>query len=99
MIQRTRNVHRLYTTWLKLRKEIRGHPYFGRTCLVGKWHYHYKNENGQEIGLVRLNNTLSFDGEKDYCYEACGALELEQFPTLAKAEEAIYKKLGEPKLS
>ncbi len=95
-MKKTREVHSLYKNWQKLPKEIRNTPYFMRKCIVGKWHYHYENENGR-IGLVRLNHGLNYD-ENKYHYEACGTLDFERFPTLIQAEEAIYKKLGEKQL-
>jgi len=77
-------------------KELKDSIYFANRCIVGKWHYHYENENGR-IGLVRFNysHTGFFDKNRNFCYEACGALDFEQFQTLSQAEYAIYKKLGE----
>ena len=92
-MKKTREVHRLYENWQKLPKEIRNTPYFARKCIVGKWHYHYENENGR-IGLVKFNHGLDFN-ENNHHYEACGTLDFERFQTLTQAEEAIYKKLGE----
>ncbi len=94
-MKKTRTIHRLYQEWQKLPSEIKNSRYFARKCLVGKWHYSYENENGK-IGLVRLNYDLDFFGKnKNVCYETCGTLDFTQFPTLAQAEDAIYKKLGE----
>lgn len=92
-MKKTREIHSLYKNWQKLPKDIRDTPYFMRKCIVGKWHYHYENENGR-IGLVRLNHGLDYDENKHH-YEACGTLDFKQFTTLAEAEAAIYKKLGE----
>lgn len=92
-MKKTREIHYLYKNWQKIPKEIRYFPYFERKCIVGKWHYHYENKNGK-IGLVRFNHGLDYN-EKKHHYEACGALELQRFPTLSQAEAAIYKKLGE----
>lgn len=94
-MKKTRNIHHLYKTWQKLPIEIRNHSYFPRPCIVGKWHYHYKNKNG-EIGLVRFNHSLAYE-ENGFHYEACGTLDFERFETLSQAENAIYKKLGEIK--
>ncbi len=93
-MKKTRTVHNLYQEWLKLPKEIRDYRYFAQGCIVGKWHYHYKNKNG-EIGLVRFNYNLDFNSKRKYSYEACGTLDFERFSTLQEAESAIYKKLGE----
>jgi len=92
-MKKTRIIHNLYKEWQKLPKEITNHEFFGKKCLVGKWHYHYKNKNG-EIGLVRLNHNF-FNHRKNYCYETCGVLDFQRFDTLGEAENAIYEKLGE----
>ncbi len=92
-MKKTRTIHRIYEEWLKLPKEIRNIRYFNGRCIIGKWHYHYKNENG-EIGLVRFNHSLNF-AEPGFHYEACGTLDFERFTTISKAESAIYEKLGE----
>jgi len=95
-LKKTRSIHTLYQEWQKLPKEIRDSRYFTNRCIVGKWHYHYENKNGK-IGLVRFNyGHIGFFGKtRNVCYEACGTLDFEQFPTLAQAEDAIYKKLDE----
>ncbi len=94
-MKKTRTIHQIYIEWLKLPKEFRSHRYFAQGCIVGKWHYHYENENGK-ISLVRFNSSFSFfNSKKKYCYEACGTLDFERFSTLQEAESAIYKKLGE----
>lgn len=92
-MKKTRSIHQLYKEWQKLPKEITNHKLFGK-CIVGKWHYHYKNKNG-EIGLVRFNYNLNFKKGKKYCYEACGVLDFQQFSSLRQAETAIYEKLDE----
>lgn len=92
-MKKTRTIHKIYREWLKLPKEIRNIRYFNGQCIIGKWHYHYKNKNG-EIGLVRFNHSLNFT-EHGFHYEACGTLDFARFSTLEKAESAIYEKLGE----
>ena len=97
MIKKTRTVHRIYKEWQKLPKEIQKHPFFSRKCIIGKWHYHYEKD-GKEISLVRFNHSLAFSIKPNqHHYEACGTLDFERFATLSKAEDAIYKKLGELK--
>jgi len=97
-MKKTRCVHHLYKEWQKLPKDIRFQRLYPR-CIVGKWHYHYENKNGKEIGLVRFNHNIHgmgfSDKAKQHHYEACGTLDFERFSTLSQAEEAIYKKLGE----
>jgi len=94
-MKKTRSVHNLYKEWLKLPNDIRKLRYFERGCMVGKWHYHYENENGK-IGLVRFNDNMDFfNNTKKYCYEACGTLDFERFSSISQAESAIYEKLGE----
>lgn len=93
-MKKTRETHGLWESWEKLPPEIRQKL----SPLVGKWHYHYENENGR-IGLVRLNNLIPRRfgkiKESNHCYEACGVLDFEQFKTIRDAEVAIYDKLGE----
>lgn len=60
--------------------------------MIGKWHYHYKNKNG-EIGLIKIKAPWC---KAVWMWEACGVLEFKRFPTKKDAEVAIYKALGEP---
>ena len=97
-LKKTRTIHYLYQQWQKLPKGIRGYRYFDNKCIVGKWHYHYENKNGR-IGLVRFNHSMGFSNNSNqHHYEACGTLDFERFATMSKAEDAIYKKLGETKI-
>ena len=96
MIKKTRSIHRIYKEWQELPKEIQNYRCF-RSCIVGKWHYHYEKD-GKEISLVRFNHNIHGMGfsnkAKQHHYEACGTLDFERFHTLRQAEDAIYEKLG-----
>ena len=90
----TREEHGLWKEWdsKSLEKKYLMPP------IVGKWHYHYENQNGT-IGLIKLNTGIRFEGEKmtwrGHVYEACGVLDFKQFKTKEDAEIAIYSALGE----
>ena len=60
--------------------------------MIGKWHYNYKNDNG-EIGLIKIKSPLFKEG---WQWEACGVLEYKRFPTRKAAEVKIYEALKEP---
>ena len=86
----------MWKEWEEMPQEFKDHL-FTKKCLVGKWHYHYENENGT-IGLIQIqvpsfSTTDIFDC--DYQWEACGLLEYERFSSQEEAEIAIYKALKE----
>ena len=95
-MKKTRTIHYLYLEWRKLPKELRCNPVFNDTCIVGKWHYHYENQNGK-ISVVRFNHQFIMCNKKPqhHIYETCGTMDYAQFNTLYEAEAAIYKKLKE----
>lgn len=60
--------------------------------MIGKWHYHYKNKNG-EIGLIRIKAPWC---KSKWAWEACGVLDFTRYPTRKAAEVEIYHALREP---
>ena len=93
-MKETRERHNLWKHWKEFPQELKDQL----PSIVGKWHYHYENKNGK-IGLVRLNNGIRWDKKKNqwrgHVYEACGALDFQQFNKKKNAEIAIYKALKE----
>lgn len=92
-------MHGMWKELAKMPKKMRDEFNEKLPPMLGKWYYHYENENGI-VGLARINDHfMLFNGKKDaHHYEACGHLDYETFRTKKQAEIAIYKALKEPYL-
>lgn len=104
-MKKTRELHPVWLEWQSIPKEMKEHLHMKKP-LIGKWHYHYENENGV-IGLIRIQVpnfrprpgkiSLMMGIPTQYMWEACGVLEFQRFRTKKDAEDEIYKALKENK--
>ena len=95
----TREIHPMWREYHQIPKELQNQLHFG--CLVGKYHYHYENENGK-VGLIQIECGVQFTKKgklkaNGKLWEACGIMDFARWVTKKEAEAAIYDALKEKK--
>ena len=82
----------MWKQWQKIPKELTKDM---GGSIIGKWHFHYENEHGDIISVIKLNYNFNFFMRRqNYSWEACGHLDNRRFQSLKDAEKEIYKALS-----